>query len=95
MGTSVSVDAARLRQGASALAADVGEKRGPALSAGDLGSSRADAAFEGFERYWGAGRSALSQSGETLAGVLRSAAEAYTRRDADDARGFGVGSRAL
>lgn len=95
MGKKVSVDVRRLREGASALAAGGGDPRGPVIQVGDLGSSRADGAFEEFERYWSAGRSAVVHSTDALVGVLRSAADVYTRRDAESARQFTAGTRAF
>lgn len=94
MGKKVSVDVGRLREGASALSGDGGDPRDPVIEVGDLGSSRADAAFEEFERYWSAGRSAVTHSTDALVGVLRSAADVYTRRDAESAQQFAAVARA-
>ncbi|MFE4469302.1 hypothetical protein ACFRFH_10830 [Leifsonia sp. NPDC056824] len=95
MSAKVSVDTDRLRAGASTLSAKVAEVRDARFDAGDLGSPRADAGFVEFERYWAPGRSALAQSEDTLVEVLTSAADGYTKRDADSARAFSRGLRAF
>ena len=95
MSTKVSVDTDRLRAGASTLSAKVAEVRDARFDAGDLGSSRADAAFVEFERYWAQGRSALAQSEDALVEVLTSAAEGYTKRDTESARALSGGFRAF
>lgn len=95
MSMKVSVDTERLRAAASALGVTSGKVRDARFDAGDLGSSQMDWAFAGFERYWSAGRSALAQSEEALVTVLRSAADGYTRRDAESAQTFGGSLRAF
>ena len=95
MSTKVSVDTERLRAAASALAETGAKVRDASFDAGDLGSSRMDWAFTGFERYWSAGRSALAQSEDALVTVLRSAADGATRRDAESAQSFGGSLRAF
>lgn len=91
----VTIDATRLRAGATALSGTEQDPRGRRFGPGDLGAAQSDAAFEEFTQYWTTGRSAVTQSSDALATVLRSAAEAYTRRDADDARRFGSGVHAF
>lgn len=91
MGSTVSIDTERLRAGASLLSADHADPQGVVIEAGELGSPRADAAFERFERYWSMGRAALTRSTDALATVLGSAEEAYRQRDAESARQFAVG----
>lgn len=95
MGRTVSIDADRLRDGASTLAAGAQDPQGIVLDRSAFGSGAAGAAFEEFMQYWSSGRSALSGSTDALVGVLRSAADAYTRRDVEDAQRFSGGARAF
>lgn len=95
MSKKVSVDVDRLRSGAASLAGVGAEPTVVVLKVGDAGSPRADAVYVQFEEYWSSGRSALVDSAEALTTVLRSAADAYVRRDSESAAAFGSGSRAF
>ncbi|GAB3576562.1 hypothetical protein GCM10027406_09490 [Leifsonia lichenia] len=95
MGKTVSIDADRLREGASTLAAGAKDPQSIVLDRSAFGSASAGAAFDEFSQYWSSGRSVLSSGTDALAGVLRSAADAYARRDVEDARQFSGGARAF
>ena len=90
---SVHVD--HLREGAAALSKNGADPKGGKIGAGDLGSARADAAFEQFDSYWSAGRSAIVHTADALGTALVSAADTYSRRDGDDAKNFSGGPRAF
>jgi hypothetical protein len=91
----VTIDPTRLRAGATALSATEQDPRGRRFGPGDLGAVQSDAAFEEFAAYWTTGRSAVTQSSDALVTVLRSAADAYTSRDAVDTRQFAGGVHAF
>ena len=95
MGKTVSIDADRLREGASILSAYAQDPRSIVLDRSEFGCAVAGVAFDEFSQYWSAGRSALSRSTTALVTVLQSAADASTRRDAEDARQFSAGARAF
>lgn len=62
---------------------------------GDLGSARADAAFERYYPTWSSECSEAVRSVEKLSAMLSSAADTYERRDAEAAETFAGGSRAF
>lgn len=95
MNKTVLIDADRLREGASILSAHVRDTQSIVLDRSEFGSAQAGVAFDEFSQYWSAGRSALSRSTTALVTVLQTAAEASTRRDAEDARQFSAGARAF
>lgn len=95
MGKKVAVDTGRLEEGARRLSAGAHPSQVPSFTAGDFGSSRADAGFVEFDRYWSSGRSALTQNTDALVTVLRSVASTAAERDAGSARGFRAGAHAF
>ncbi len=95
MSGKVSVRTAELHEGARALDGLRDAPRSVTIGMGDLGSARADAAFERYYPTWSSECSALVRSVEKLSALLRSAADTYVRRDAEAAEGFAGGSGAL
>ena len=84
----VGVETAQLRAGHSAL---MGARSSCLISRVDgrgLGGSEAVGAFDRFAGYWVPGHEALMGSLTVLAGSLDVAADAYERRDAQDAGRF-------
>lgn len=95
MSGTISVSIAELREAARAVD---GASEAPAsvtVGLGDLGSSRADAAFERYYPTWSSECSTTVRSVTKLAAMLRSAAETYERRDVEAAATFAGGSRAF
>lgn len=95
MGTTVGADTAHLRASAQTLAEANHDRRGPLIDPDGVGSQRSASALERFDGYWHPGRLALMDSVDALAHVLRSAANAFERRDAEDAKTFGGAARAF
>jgi|GEM_PF-1416922 len=95
MSGKVSVDIAELREGARALKGLPEAPARPAVSMGDLGSARADAAFERYYPTWSSECSTAAQSVEKLSAILRSSADTYVRRDEEAAKGLAGGAHAF
>lgn len=91
----VAVSIAELREGARALEGIPDAPPTLTVGMGDLGSARADAAFERYYPAWTSECSAAVRSIEKLSALLGSAADTYVRRDAEAARGFSGGARAF
>ena len=90
MARSFGVDVGALRAGAKTLkAARMGRRPSAAGSAG-FGSPVARAAVDRYESYWVRGQSGVDDLTVALAGVLAQAADAYQRRDSEDADRFGT-----
>lgn len=95
MGTTVAVDTGHLRASARTIAEAKDDRRGAVIDAHDLGSWHSTSALERFEEYWHHGRSALATSLDAFEHILRSSADAYERRDADNAKSFRGAARAI
>ncbi|SEH67361.1 MULTISPECIES: hypothetical protein [unclassified Leifsonia] len=95
MARSVEVDVERLRTAAASLSKSGGAPGLEVIQVGDLGSPRSDAMYERFRDYWSPGWRAFADSTEALGTVLTAAADAYTRRDVEDAKGFSGVPRAF
>lgn len=95
MGGKVSVDVAELRAGARALKGLPEAPAKPTVSMGDLGSRRADAAFERYYPTWSSECATAVRTVEKLSALLRSAADTYVRRDEEAAERLAGGSRAF
>lgn len=95
MSGKVSVHVAELREGARALEAMPVPPRSVTVGMGDLGSARADAAFEQYYPTWSSECSTAVRAVEKLAALLRSAADTSVRRDDEAAKGFAGGARAF
>ena len=85
MARTVSVDAGRLRAGAKALKGAATGRRPSADESDGFGSSVARGAVSRFEGYWVRGQSTVDELVAGLGGALSRAADAYERRDAEDA----------
>ncbi|WP_431246595.1 hypothetical protein [Leifsonia xyli] len=88
MSGTLRVDADRLREGAKALKRTCAGGRPSADEADGFGSPVARGAVHRFEGYWVAGQSAVDELMAGLAGALAQVADAYQRRDAQDAHRF-------
>ena len=95
MGTTVGADTEHLRASAQTLAEANQDRRGPLMDPDGVGSQRSASALERFDGYWHPGRLALMDSVDALAHVLRTAANTFERRDAEDAKAFGGAARAF
>ncbi|MFJ8894487.1 hypothetical protein ACIRCZ_07885 [Leifsonia sp. NPDC102414] len=91
----ISVRVDELRDGARVLGTMPAAPRSVTVGMGDLGSARADAAFERYYPTWSSECSAAVRSVERLAALLGAAADTYVRRDTEAARGFAGGARAF
>ncbi|WP_295117715.1 hypothetical protein [uncultured Leifsonia sp.] len=89
MARTVSVDAGRLRAGTKTLEGAATGRRPSADESDGFGSSVARGAVSRFERYWVRGQSTIDELVAGLAGALAQAADAYERRDAEDAEALG------
>jgi hypothetical protein len=81
----VKVEPGRLRAGAELLSQACERRPQADVDAGELGSSIARNAFERFGEYWSSPRTLLGDSTDAMTRALRAAADAYERRDAEDA----------
>jgi hypothetical protein len=84
------VDADRLLEGSKALKRTSAGPRPSADEAEGFGSPVARGAVARFEGYWVPGQSAVDGLVAGLAGALQQVADAYERRDAEDASRFRV-----
>ena len=91
----ISVDIAELRDGASELEGAPGAPAKVTIGMGDLGSRRADAAFEHYYPTWSSECSSAARSVQKLSAMLRSAADEYARRDTEAATAIDGGSFAF
>ncbi|MGH1522793.1 hypothetical protein ACRAWC_01340 [Leifsonia sp. L25] len=95
VGGTVGADTEHLRTSAQTLAEAIQGRHWPDVDPDGVGSPRSMDALERFDGYWHPGRMALTGSVEALQHVLRSTADAYDRRDHDDAKTFGGAARAF
>ncbi|WP_295119488.1 type VII secretion target [uncultured Leifsonia sp.] len=95
MSGTVSVNVEALRAGAHASSRLPEAPRSVTIGLGDLGSARADAAFERYHPTWSSECSSTVRSLEKLSALLVSAADAYEQRDTEAAATFAGGPRAF